>query len=80
MINNEIPDRPWQIMATDMFTWNNENYIVTVNYYSRYFELDRLHSTTASAVIHKVKAAFIRHGIPETVISDNHPQYKWKVL
>lgn len=61
-----------------MFTWNNTNYLVTVDYYSRYFELDKLQSTTASAVIHKLKAAFARHGIPETVVSDNGPQYKCK--
>lgn len=75
MISHKIPDRPWQVVATDLFTWNNEDYLVTVDYYSRYFELDRLHSTTSAAVIHKLKAAFARHGIPETVISDNGPQY-----
>ncbi|XP_038844475.1 aspartate beta-hydroxylase domain-containing protein 2 [Salvelinus namaycush] len=55
--------QPWQVVATDLFTWNNEDYIVTVDYYSRYFELDKLHSTTSAAVIHKLKAAFARHGI-----------------
>lgn len=29
MISHNIPDRPWQTVATDLFTWNNENYIVT---------------------------------------------------
>ena len=71
-----IPDRPWQVVATDLFTWNNEDYIVTVDYYSRYFELDKLQGTTSAAVIHKLKAA--RHGIVETVISDNGPCYKLK--
>lgn len=78
MISHPIPSRPWQTVATDLFTWNNENYIVTVDYYSRYFELDKLHCTTASAVIHKLKAHFARHGIPQTVISDNGPQYSSK--
>lgn len=78
MINHPIPNRPWQTVATDLFTWNNENYMVTVDYYSRYFELDKLHSTTASAVIRKLKANFARHGIPQTVISDNGPQYSCK--
>lgn len=80
MINHTIPDRPWQTVATDLFTWNNETYMVTVDYYSRYFELDRLNnnSTTATAVIHKLKANFARHGIPQIVVSDNGPQYKCK--
>uniref|UniRef100_A0A674EBM2 Gypsy retrotransposon integrase-like protein 1 n=1 Tax=Salmo trutta TaxID=8032 RepID=A0A674EBM2_SALTR len=76
MLPHCIPDRPWQVVATDLFTWNNEDYIVTVDYYSRYFELDKLHSTTSAAVIHKLKAAFARHGIVETLISDNGPCYK----
>ncbi|XP_038867865.1 carnosine synthase 1-like [Salvelinus namaycush] len=56
--------RPWQVVATDLFTWNNEDYIVTVDYYSRYFELDKFHSTTSAAVIHKLKAAFASTVVP----------------
>ena len=54
-------------MATDLFTWNKEDYIVTVDSYSRYFELDKLHSTTSAVVMHKLKAAFARHGTVETL-------------
>lgn len=61
-------------MATDLFTTNDNNYIVTVDYYSQYFELDELHSTTASAVTRKLKAAFSRRGVPQTVFSDGGPQ------
>jgi len=75
MISHKVPDRPWQVVATDLFTWNNEDFLVTVDYYSRFFELDKLGSTTSTAVIDKLKATFARHGIPETVISDNGPQY-----
>ena len=35
-----VPERPWQIVACDLFFWNNQNYMVTVCYYSRYFEVD----------------------------------------
>ena len=76
MISHMSLDRAWQTLGMDLFTWNNEQYIITMDFYSRYFELDKLHSTTASAVIHKLKATFARHGIPETVISDKGPQYK----
>lgn len=49
--------------------------MIIVDYYSRYFELDRLHSTTSGSVIRKMKAVFARHGVPEKLISDNGPQY-----
>ena len=75
MMSHEIPTRPWQRVGTDMFEWNNKQYLVTVDYYSRYFELDELHSTTSNAIIKKLCHHFARHGIAETLVSDNAPQY-----
>jgi len=75
MIPHEIPQYPWQIAATDLFTWNGGNYIVVVDYYSRYWEVSSLHNTTSTSVIEKLKQFFARHGIPETLKSDNGPQY-----
>ncbi|KAK3539520.1 hypothetical protein QTP70_009498 [Hemibagrus guttatus] len=46
-----------------------------VDYFSNFWEIDRLPDTSSSTVIHKLKAHFARHGIPYTVISDNGPQY-----
>ena len=37
MICSEVPERPWQRVASDLFTWNNLQYILLVDYYSRYF-------------------------------------------
>ena len=72
---HEIPDRPWQKVGTDLFTVDNKQYLVTVDYYSRYFEVDELTSTTSNAIIRKLYAHFSRHGIPEVAISDNGPQF-----
>ena len=49
--------------------------MVTVCYYSRYFEVDRLDSTTSEAVIRNLKKLFSNQGIVETLISDNGPQF-----
>lgn len=75
LISHEVPTRPWQKVGTDLFTCNNKNYIITVDYYSRYFELDELNSTTSIAIIKKLSAQFARHGVPEIVMSDNGPQF-----
>ncbi|KAK7912921.1 hypothetical protein WMY93_013132 [Mugilogobius chulae] len=75
LMSHQIPDRPWQIVASDLFTWKGEEYMVVVDYYSRYFELDKLTSTTSGSVIKKMKAVFARHGVPEKLVSDNGPQY-----
>ena len=51
------------------------DYLLVVDYYSRYIEVAKLTSTSANSVITHLKSIFSRHGIPETVISDNGPQY-----
>jgi hypothetical protein len=72
---HEVPDRPWQKVGTDLLTLNSRNYLITVDYYSQYFEVDFLQETTSEAIIHKLKSNFARHGIPNVIISDNGPQY-----
>ena len=58
-----------------MFVFENRTYLITVDYYSNFFEVDHLTSTTATAVIKKLKEQFSRYGIPETVFTDNGPQF-----
>ena len=75
LLPHDVPSRPWQKVGTDLFTLGSKTYLVTVDYYSRYFEVDELQSTTSTAIIRKLSAHFARHGIPEIVVSDNGPQY-----
>ena len=75
LLIHEIPERPYQKVATDIFTIKSRNYLITVDYYSQYFEVDFLQETKSDNVIHKLKANFARFGIPEILISDNGPQF-----
>jgi len=75
MIAHKLPDYPWQNVTTDLFELDNEHYLIVVDYYSRYFELERIPTTTSSAVINKMKTIFAWHGILEKVVSDNGPQF-----
>ena len=75
LIPSKLPDYPWQKVGTDLFEYKKENYLLIVDYYSRYIEVARLRQTTAAEVIRHTKSLFSRHGIPEIVISDNGPQY-----
>ena len=68
---HDIPVRLWQMVAIDLFLWNNTNYVLVVDYYSNYFEIAQLASTKSSTMIQHIKSIYARHGIPETVISDN---------
>ena len=64
-----ISNRPWSKLAIDQFSFNEINYIVTVDYYSDYFEIDRLHMTTSGGIIKALKKHFARFGIPEEIIT-----------
>ena len=75
MLLHEISQYPWQIVVTDLSLWNDVNYVVVVDYYSRYWETASLRSTTITAVIEKLKQIFSRNGIPETIKLFNGPQY-----
>ena len=70
-----LPDYPWQSVAMDLFVLNGVNYVVIVDYFSRYPEVIKLRSTTSSTLIDAVIAVVSRHGIPESVRSDNGPQF-----
>ena len=49
--------------------------MVIVDYFSNYWEVDKLQDTKATTTVRKLKAQFARHGIPDIVVSDNGPQF-----
>ena len=67
----QLPTHPWAKVGVDEFHYKNKSYLLTVDYYSDFFEVDRLYSTTSKAIIKKLRAQFARHGIPDEVITDN---------
>ena len=72
---HEVPNQPWEKVGTDIFTIKGRNYLVTVDYFSQFFEIDFLPKTTSQAEVTKMKYHFARHGILDVVVSDNGPQY-----
>ena len=44
---------------------------MTFDYFSSFFEVDRLTIKTAEEVVKKLKAHLARHGIPDQLFSDN---------
>ena len=78
LIPTPLPEYPWQQVATDLFSLNGSDYLVAVDYFSRYPEVIQLRSTVSQAIINALKTIFARHGIPETLRSDNGPQFASK--
>ncbi|UYV85108.1 K02A2.6-like [Cordylochernes scorpioides] len=75
LIPTNFPTRPWQKIGMDLFKFENKWYLVVIDYYSRYPEMVQLDRLTASVVVRSCKSIFARHGIPETVVSDNGTQF-----
>jgi predicted aspartyl protease len=70
------PDLPFMQVGLDLFEFESKHFIVLVDYYSKFIEVDQLRDTTTASVIHAIKAQFCRYGIPEKCRSDNGPQFQ----
>ena len=71
----DIPTLPYEIAATDLFEWRNDMYLVTVDSYSGFYDIDKLPDTSSKTVITKLKKQFSIHGIPRILFSDNGTQF-----
>ncbi|CAB4009628.1 Transposon Ty3-G Gag-Pol poly [Paramuricea clavata] len=69
MIPFRVPTFPWEVVATDLFSLDNLDYLLIVDYLSRYFEVVKLPDTTSSTVITYTQSIFSQHGIPAEVSS-----------
>ena len=70
-MSHELLTRPWEKVGTDLFEFKNKNYLITVDYYSSFWEVDKLPDTKAKTVILKLKSHFARYRCPDKVVSDN---------
>ena len=75
MIPHEIPSKPWEICATDLFELDKDTYIVLACYYSKFFEVKKIASSSSKSVINVLKENFSRWGIPKILKSDNGPAF-----
>ena len=57
MIGHDLPERPWQKVATDIFELDGEHYLVVVDYYSNFIEVSKLNTTTSQADINICQTA-----------------------
>ena len=67
------PSRPWEKVGIDIFEFRDQAYLITVDYLSGYFDVDRLSSKRVADNVYCLKQQFARHGLPLEVFSDNSP-------
>lgn len=58
-----------------MWSVGSENYLTLVDYYSSYFEINKLPNIKSMTIINICKQHFSRYGIQSVLMSDNVPHY-----
>ena len=70
-----LPDGPWQHVSVDFCEVAGHYVLVVIDDYSRFPEVDIVHSTSAKTVIPKLDRIFAAYGVPQVVKSDNGPPF-----
>ena len=55
VIPSELPDRPWQKLAADLFELKGQTFLLVVDYFSRYVEVAKLTRTTSPDIVVHLK-------------------------
>ena len=71
----ETPANAWDKLGLDVFQLNGIHYLLTVDYFSCFPVLRRLHSLHSQSVITALKQIFTELGIPKTIVSDGETQF-----
>ena len=58
MQTRDIPLFPWQIVASDVLEHKNQNYLVVIDYYSKYIETLRLNNKTSNDILRCLNELF----------------------
>ena len=73
LLSHSVPLRPWDKVGADHFTFAATDYLIVVDYFSKYPEVIKVESKCAKTTVEVMKAIFARNGIPTTVVADNVP-------
>ena len=73
IIAHEVKAQPFAKVGADLFQFGGKDYLIVVDYYSKYPEIALLENKAAPCVILHLKSIFARHGIPEELVADNNP-------
>ena len=80
VIGQEILIHPWTKLATDLFHFESESYLLVVDYTSRFPVVCKFSSMTAKHVESHFKLIFSEYGSPDNLVSDNGPCYAAEVF
>ena len=72
---SEVPPHPWHTLGSDLFYFQRIDFLVIVDYFSKYLIVRKIPNSTSSAVIKELGMIFSEFGKPQIFRSDNGPCY-----
>ena len=79
-LGQEVPVIPWTKLASDLFHFEGQSYLLIVDYTSHFPVVRELTSMMAHHIAEHCKQIFAEYGWPETLITDNGPCYASKTF
>lgn len=73
LIPHNIPNEPFKKIGCDILEHKAKNYLVVIDFYSKWIELVKLRSKTAKDINTELLRIFASFGYPHTIIGDNMP-------
>ena len=75
-IVSDIPNIPWHTLGTDFFQFENNEYLIVADYFSKYMLFEKMSGNPNSGDAARYTTKLIsQFGIPNTIISDNGGQF-----
>lgn len=65
----------WMHVASDIFHYEGDNYILSVDYYSKYIEVTKQTDMSCTSTVKALKEHLTCQGIHEKLTTDNGPHY-----
>ena len=75
LIAHDVPSTPWTKVASDLFHIKGDDYLLISDYHSKFYLVQKMHSTTSSAIAKMSAEWFSMFSPPLEIVTDNGPQY-----
>jgi hypothetical protein len=75
-----LPERPWMRLGADLMQLDDKMYLIVLDYFSRWIEIEYLERPDSQTVVDKFSNMFSKFGIPEILGTDGGPQFSGVLL
>lgn len=73
LMSHPLPKRAWEKLGIDILEFGIKNYLIIVDYYSKWIEMISINSKSSEEIIRRLKQVFASHGFPDLIVADNVP-------